>query len=72
MKTLVVDGMHCDACKKLIQMELDDAGLGEAVVNMTIMPDNVGELELSNTLSSEDEQKVKAVIQNMDGYAIRM
>lgn len=72
MTTLTVEGMHCDACKKLIQMELDDAGLGEAVVSMTIQPDNIGELELSNTLSSDDEQKVKDVINSMDGYAIHM
>ena len=36
MTTLTVEGMHCDACKKLIMMELEDAGLDTYVENVTV------------------------------------
>ncbi|PJC52493.1 MAG: hypothetical protein CO030_02580 [Candidatus Magasanikbacteria bacterium CG_4_9_14_0_2_um_filter_42_11] len=62
--------MHCDACKKLIQMELDDAGFGDALVGVTLKPENVGELQLAENLSAEDKEKVIASINSMENYKV--
>ena len=70
MNTLRVQGMHCDACKKLIMMELDDAGLSSAVVHITLKPENMGGLELRDDLSLEDVEHVRTVIRGMENYDV--
>ncbi|OIO20385.1 MAG: hypothetical protein CO029_02475 [Candidatus Magasanikbacteria bacterium CG_4_9_14_0_2_um_filter_41_10] len=70
MTTLTVQGMHCDACKKLIMMELEDAGLGDSVVDITLKPENIGELQLAETVTSNDEEKIISIINTMETYSI--
>ena len=70
MTTLTVQGMHCDACKKLIMMELEDAGLGDSVVDITLKPENIGELQLAETVTSNDEEKIISIINAMETYSI--
>ena len=70
MKTqLIVDGMHCDACKSLIEMELDDNGFTDKVSSLTLNGNNTGTIDLDNVNESELEQ-IKELVNSMDGYQI--
>ena len=67
--SVVIEGMHCAACKSLITMELEESLLAEHVRNIELTGDNVGVLNLD----SPDEkllQKIKSVINNMADYRI--
>ena len=68
MKTLTIQGMHCDACQKLIKMELDDAGFENAIKGGRQVSDNIGELYIADNVSDDDVRKIAEVINNMDAY----
>lgn len=64
----MVNGMHCDACKKLITMELEDAGLQAHVASLELSGENMGTLTLNNGVSDGDRARVEDVINAMEGY----
>jgi len=61
--------MHCDACKKLVTMELEDIGLDSSISQIDIA-DNVGTIMLDDSVSDSDIEKIKEVIGNMDDYEV--
>ncbi len=71
MKTLIVQGMHCGACKKLIMMELEEVGLDALVKNVEIMEEEKkGVFHLDENISDEELEKVKSIINGMEGYTV--
>lgn len=70
MKTLTISGMHCDACKKLISMELEDAGLDQHVASIEVEGDNKGTLTLKDGVDEGIEQKVRETVNGMEGYTV--
>ena len=70
MNTLTIKGMHCDACKKLITMELEDAGLQDYVTSLELSGENMGALTLSDSVSEEDKNRIREVINAMEGYTV--
>lgn len=70
MKTLIIQGMHCDACQKLITMELDDAGFKDVIKDFRQTDKNSGELVLVDAASEQDTQKVIEIISKMDDYTV--
>ncbi|PIR76401.1 MAG: hypothetical protein COU32_02325 [Candidatus Magasanikbacteria bacterium CG10_big_fil_rev_8_21_14_0_10_42_10] len=71
MTTLTVEGMHCDACKKLIMMELEDAGLDTYVENVTVAStEKKGIFQLNEAIDEDSLEKMKSIINAMDGYSV--
>ena len=66
MKTFKIEGMHCASCVKLIQMELEEAGLSEHVSNIS----EEGRVTLAEGITEEQMEAVKKVISNMKDYTI--
>jgi len=63
--------MHCDACKKLIMMELEDAGLESSVLEVEVSKeDKRGVFTLIDEVSDSDLGQIKSVINEMDGYTV--
>ncbi|PIT86269.1 MAG: hypothetical protein COU33_04110 [Candidatus Magasanikbacteria bacterium CG10_big_fil_rev_8_21_14_0_10_43_6] len=70
MKTITVQGMHCGACEKLIRMELDDAGLESFVDSVEIESgEKKGIFCLKEGISEEQVEKIKQIINGMEGYS---
>ena len=61
--------MHCAACETLVRMELEEAGLADTVLGITLTSDNTGIVELAD-VSDEDIDLIKSTINNMDTYSI--
>ncbi|HBB37996.1 MAG: hypothetical protein UV82_C0006G0046 [Candidatus Magasanikbacteria bacterium GW2011_GWD2_43_18] len=70
MNTLTVQGMHCDACKKIIRMELDDAGLAEQIVDIELLPDERGCITLQESTSPETKDHITTVVNAIEGYSV--
>lgn len=68
-KTIKVNGMHCNACVMLIQMELEENGFEENVESINLLEDNKGEVTVAN-ISDEDETKIISLINNLDNYEV--
>ena len=66
---IIVKGMHCAACETLVRMELEEAGLADTVLGITLTSDNTGIVELAD-VSDEDIDLIKSTINNMDTYSI--
>jgi len=71
MKKLTIEGMHCDACQKLITMELEDAGFDTAISVFRQIGENIGELELADHVTDDEINKIKEIISKMDDYTIK-
>ena len=70
MKKINVQGMHCDACKKIIMMELEDAGLDSSVDNVEIFgEENRGIFHFKEGIDGEHIEKFKNIINSMEGYS---
>lgn len=67
--TLTVNGIHCEACQKLIAMDLEDAGLSEKMTGVEMKEGNVGVVSLEN-VSEEEIVRIKEVINGMEGYTV--
>lgn len=68
--TIKVQGMHCDACKTLVSMELEEIGLQDKVSEIMIdSKKNQGTLQLTNE-SQEDIDAIKKAIEGMEQYSI--
>jgi len=70
MKQITIQGMHCTACKQLINMELEDAGLSSLIESFSDPKDNQGQLMLKEEITEEEVQKIKQVINTMDDYFV--
>lgn len=64
-----VKGMHCDACKALIKMELEEVGLDKVVSSIELIGNDIGVLTLEDA-SEEDKTKIEELINNMDQYSV--
>lgn len=70
MKTTIkVKGMHCDACKMLIKMELEEIGLENNVESVELESDNQGIVVLDNVDEHQIEE-VRNTINKMDQYQV--
>lgn len=70
MKNIEIQGMHCGACQKLIQMELDEVGLNEIVESYSEPVDNRGKLYLKDSVTPEELELMKKTINAMDNYQV--
>ncbi|MCA9385358.1 cation transporter [Candidatus Dojkabacteria bacterium] len=61
---LKVNGMHCDACKSLIKMELEENGFDDVKVD-----GDTHEIQIPENLSGDIEE-IKSVINSMESYDI--
>lgn len=66
---LSVDGMHCNSCKGLIKMELEENGFEDKIVSLELGEDNKGLLTLTD-LSEEEKTKAIELVNNMDQYSV--
>ncbi|MGB0757385.1 MAG: hypothetical protein ACPGO5_02925 [Patescibacteria group bacterium] len=66
---MIINGMYCAACEALITMELEEVGLADKVLSLTLKDNNAGELELSDVTEEEAERITKA-INDMDSYSV--
>ena len=67
---LIINGMHCEACKTLIKMELEDNGFNKNIIKIDVNEkDNKGEL-LLNYDNQEDIDKIKKIINDLDQYSV--
>lgn len=71
IKTIKVDGMHCDACKKLVMMELEENNLDQCVDSINIAGDTIGDIILHGDSRNDDVEKIKSVINGMEGYVVK-
>ncbi len=62
--------MHCDACKTLIKMELEEAGLAKYVAAISVGENNQGEAILTENVSGKDVETIKQVINKMKKYSV--
>jgi copper chaperone CopZ len=70
MKTTIkVKGMHCDACKMLIKMELEEIGLEGNVESVELEADNQGVVVLDNVEEHQIEE-ARNTINKMDQYEV--
>ena len=66
MQTIHIKGMHCASCGKLIKMEIEEGGLGHLVHSLS----EDGELILAEQATPEGIEKIKYIINEMDGYSV--
>lgn len=69
MKEIKISGMHCDSCKSLIKMEIEDAGFAEKIISIEQTSKNEGKLILKE-VSAEEETKIKATINSLNNYKV--
>jgi len=71
MKQITVQGMHCDACKKLIMMELEDAGLEKVVLGVEVSKEEKkGVFTLNEGVSDVERDQIISTIDSMEGYSV--
>ena len=70
MTELKINGMHCQACVSLIQMELEDNELDQSIEKIELLEDNTGRVILKEAVNSELEQKIAKVINSMPNYQV--
>jgi len=61
--------MHCDACKMLIKMELEEIGLEGNVESIELEADNQGAVVLNN-VEEDQVEEARNTINNMDQYEV--
>lgn len=71
MHLLTVKGMRCNACKKLITLELEEAGLSMFVKDVKIFEEEEkGIFYFDDRLDDDTLSRVRDIINNMDGYSV--
>lgn len=69
-KELVIKGMHCDACVKLIGMEIEDLGYRNIISEIKVLEgEDQGIVRLHN-VNSSDVEKIIIAINNLDQYKV--
>lgn len=70
MKTAIkVKGIHCDACKMLIKMELEEVGLEGNIESVALEGENQGIVILIDVKEAQIEE-AKNTINKMDQYEV--
>ena len=70
MRTFKVAGMHCHACTKVIQMEIEDLSLEDNIVSISVdEKSQIGSIELQNVTEQEVEV-IKNAIEAIGGYKV--
>lgn len=67
--TLRVKGMHCDACKALISMEIEELGFADKLQSVELTGEDMGEVNIDLN-SVEDLEKVKKSINELGKYEV--
>lgn len=70
MKTLTINGMHCDACKTLITMELDEGDLSSLISEIKQDGENTGTIRLKADTTDDEMKKIAEIINQMDNYSV--
>lgn len=71
MKQLTIQGMHCNACKTLISMELEEHGLDQLIENIDVnAEEQQGILTLKEEASDAQEAAIVDLITGMEGYQV--
>lgn len=68
--TLRVQGMHCDACKTLIEMEIEDLNLQDKLQNIDYDSDKQMGDVVFHDLTEEERSALKQSIENLGNYKI--
>lgn len=69
-KELKIEGMHCDACKKIITMEIEDLGLQDKLNSVDLSSEaNQGFVKLSD-VREEDVEKITTAINDLGQYKV--
>jgi len=68
MQTIKVSGMHCDACKTLITMEIEELGLASKVDSIQLKEENNGTINIYDATEDELKSLVEA-INNIGDYS---
>ena len=59
---LKINGMHCDACKTLIKMEIDELNLSDKIMKISVDDQkNQGTVELSDVREENIKKIIKAI-----------
>lgn len=66
---ITVKGMHCEACKSLISMELEDHGLIANLSEISLLGSETGEL-IFNDISEEKYSEIVKIINNLENYQV--
>lgn len=70
MNKIIVQGMHCGACEKLIKMELEGSCLDAYLESVEIFTeDNKGVFYLKENTRDEQVEEMKKIINSMEGYS---
>lgn len=69
MQQIKVQGMHCDACKALINMELEENQLDKYISSIELADNNIGILNVEDT-NNETVSKIKTIINQMPDYQV--
>lgn len=68
MKTTIkVKGMHCDACKMLIKMELEENGYKDNIELIELEDNNQGSVVLNKVEEAQIEEAIN-IINKMEQY----
>lgn len=68
--TLKVQGMHCDACKTLIEMEIEELNLQDKLENIDYDSDKQMGDVVFNDLTEAERSALKQAIENLGNYKI--
>ena len=62
--------MHCEACKQLVRLELEENGFGHAIATLAVdEARQLGILSLRDT-TNDDILSIKEIINSMDAYTV--
>lgn len=67
MQQIKVQGMHCDACKILVTMELEENQLDQYISDIVLTNNNIGILHLKK-VDEETIAQIISVINNLSDY----
>lgn len=69
-KTLIVNGMHCNACVSLVKMEIEEIGLADKLESITLLEGrDKGEIALKDVDQVEID-KISTVVNNLESYSV--
>lgn len=66
---ITVEGMHCEACKILVKMELEENGFEDKIESVEVTGENVGEVVLKN-IDEKKLSKAKSIINATGDYSV--
>jgi len=68
--TLTINGMHCEACKSLIRLELGEKGYGSNIEAIELTPGQTqGTIRLAN-VTAQQVAAITTLINALDQYTV--